>query len=173
MASLSKQRGGESTTGEPGPRPTDCCAVEFRVRYAECDPQGYLHHAKYWEYFEHARTELLRNNGFRYRDLEALGVLFVVYKATCKYLSPIRYDDVVSLTVLVERVTRTRVDHAYVIERKGQRVCEASSTLACVGRDGRPRRMPESLWSSTPLNHQTAERPGDQGARRPTVHGPA
>ncbi len=158
---------------DPESGTTNTCTVEFRVRYAECDAQGYLHHARYWEYFEHARTELLRRNGFRYRDMEASGVLFVVYKATCKYLSPIRYDDVVSLTVLVERVTRTRVDHSYVIEREGQRVCEASSTLACVGRDGRPQQMPEALWSSTPLNHQTVDRPADRNDRRPIVHEPA
>ena len=133
----------ESTFGQPG----DHCSVEFRVRYAECDPMGYLHHAKYWEYFEHARTELLRQNGVRYRDLEAEGILFVVYKTACKFILPIRYDDVVTVTVQVARTTRTRVDHTYVVELGAQRACEASSTLACVGRDGRPRLMPETLWS--------------------------
>lgn len=107
---------------------------------------GYLHHARYWEHFEDVRTELLRRNGVRYRDLEEQGVLFVVYKAACKYLVPIRYDDLITVTATVTRVTRTRVDHEYVIERDGARMCEASSTLACVGRDGRPRVMPDSLW---------------------------
>lgn len=110
---------------------------------------GYLHHAKYWEYFEHARTELLRKNGFRYRDLESEGVLFVVYKAACRYIVPIRYDDLVTVRVTVERITRTRVDHGYVVERDGQRLTEATSTLACVGVDGAPRLMPDSLWSAT------------------------
>lgn len=124
----------------------DRCSCEFRVRYAECDAMRYLHHAKYWEYFEHTRTELLRKNGFRYRDLETAGVCFVVYKAACKYLAPIRYDDAVVVTVKVERITRTRVDHSYTIHRNGNCLCEASTTLACVGRNGRPRLMPEALW---------------------------
>jgi acyl-CoA thioester hydrolase len=132
-----------STFGQSGDR----CSVEFRVRYAECDPMGYLHHAKYWEYFEHVRTELLRQNGVRYRDLEAEGILFVVYKTACKYILPIRYDDLVTVRVQVARITRTRLDHTYVVELDGQRMCEASTTLACVGRDGRPRMMPETLWS--------------------------
>ena len=131
-----------STFGQLGER----CSVEFRVRYAECDPMGYLHHAKYWEYFEHVRTELLRQNGIRYRDLEVEGILFVVYKAACKYLLPIRYDDLVTVTVQVARITRTRVDHTYVIDHEGKPACEASTTLACVGRDGRPRLMPDALW---------------------------
>ena len=126
--------------------PEDCCSVEFRVRYAQCDAMGYLHHAKYWEYFEHVRTELLRGRGIRYRDLEAQGVFFVIYKAACTYLAPIRYDDLVIATVRVVRVTRTRVDHLYEIHRGGELACKASSTLACVGRDGRPILMPEALW---------------------------
>ena len=132
-----------STFGQTGDR----CSVEFRVRYAECDPMGYLHHAKYWEYFEHVRTELLRQNGVRYRDLEAEGILFVVYKTACKYILPVRYDDLVTVTVQVARITRTRVDYMYVVELDGQRMCEASTTLACVGRDGRPRMMPDTFWS--------------------------
>ncbi len=128
-------------------RSGDNFGVEFRVRYAECDAMGYLHHARYWEYFEQVRTELLRKNGVRYRDLESEGTFFVVYKAECKYLAPIRYDDLVTVTCQVVRITRTRVDHTYAIERKGMRVCEASTTLACVGRDGRPKLMPDSLWS--------------------------
>lgn len=134
----------ESQLGRPG----ESCTVEFRVRYAECDPMGYLHHARYWEYFEQVRTELLRRHGFRYRDLKAQGALFVVYKATCKYILPIRYDDLVSVTATVARITRTRVDHTYEITRDGERTCEAETTLACVGRDGRPNLMPDSLWSA-------------------------
>lgn len=130
--------------------PGDSTTIEVRVRYAECDAMGYLHHAKYWEYFEQARTERLRMNGFRYRDLEAEGCFFVVYKASIKYILPIRYDDLVRVAVTVARVTRTRVDHTYLIEREGQKTCEASTTLACVGRDGRPQLMPAALWGESP-----------------------
>jgi acyl-CoA thioester hydrolase len=121
--------------------------VDFRVRYAECDAFGYLHHAKYWEYFEHARTELLRARGIRYRDLEEKGVFFVVYKCACTYLRPVRYDDLVTVTARVGRISHTRVDHEYEVHRDGELTCQASTTLACVGRDGRPIVMPPDLWS--------------------------
>lgn len=119
------------------------------MRYAETDAMGVLHHAKYWEYFEHVRTELLRSNGFRYRDLEREGVFFVVHKAACKYLAPIGYDELVAVTATVDRITRTRVDHSYVIMQGDNRLCEATSTLACVGNDGKPRLMPDSLWEGS------------------------
>ena len=134
----------ELNIGQTGER----CSVEFRVRYAECDGFGYLHHAKYWEYFEHARTELLRQRGIRYRDLEEQGVFFVVYKAACKYIRPIRYDDMVSVTVITQRLSRTRVDHVYEIHGDDELKCRAETTLACVGRDGKAVPMPDSVWSS-------------------------
>ncbi len=130
------------TIGQSG----ESCTMDIRVRYAECDAMGYLHHAKYWEYFEQVRTELLREHGFRYRDLEQEGVLFVVYKAECRYLAPIRYDDIARVTATVARITRTRVDHTYAIHVDDAKKTEASSTLACVGRDGRPILMPDHLW---------------------------
>ena len=124
--------------------------VDFRVRYAECDAFGYLHHARYWFYFEQARTELLRDRGIRYRDLETQGVYFVVYKAACKYILPILYDDLVSVRVNVVRTTHTRVDHEYEIHRESELTCQATTTLACVGRDGRPIVMPKEMWPAAP-----------------------
>lgn len=130
------------TIGQPG----ESYTMDIRVRYAECDAMGYLHHAKYWEYFEQVRTELLRRHGVRYRDLEREGVLFVVYKAECRYVAPIRYDDIARVTATVARITRTRVDHTYIIQVNDVKTTEAASTLACVGRDGKPILMPEHLW---------------------------
>ncbi|MCP4594365.1 MAG: acyl-CoA thioesterase [bacterium] len=122
------------------------CEIEVRVRYAECDAMGYLHHARYFEYFELARTELLRNRGYRYRDLEREGVFFVVAKTECRFKRPVRYDDLTTIMAEVTRSTRARLEHRYEIVVDGVVCCEATSTLACVGRDGRPRLMPEHLW---------------------------
>jgi acyl-CoA thioester hydrolase len=128
-------------------------SVEFRVRYAECDAFGYLHHARYWEYFEVVRTELLRVNGFRYRDLEREGVFFVVYKLACTYLKPIRYDDLVTVMCEVTRISRTRVDHRYEVFVAGEKTSEAETILVCVGRDGRPMLMPDQLWEQAAGEH--------------------
>ncbi len=108
---------------------------------------GFLHHAKYFEYLEEARTEALRAHGVRYRDLEAAGVLYVVAKLSCKYHRPIHYDDVVVIETSVERFSRTRIDHAYRLLCDGRLMSEAWTTLACIGRDGKLRVMPDHIWS--------------------------
>jgi acyl-CoA thioester hydrolase len=126
-------------------QPVSSIELEIRVRYAECDPMGYLHHSKYFEYFEMGRTELLRAAGFRYRDLEEQGVLFVVAKTACSFKRPARYDDVLKLQVRIARQTRARIDHEYRMVRDGIILCEATTTLACVDRTGRPIPIPEDI----------------------------
>jgi acyl-CoA thioester hydrolase len=122
-----------------------CCEIEIRVRYAECDPMGYLHHAKYFECFEMGRTELLRLAGVRYRDLEERGVLFVVAKVECRFRRPARYDDALKLETRIARQTRARIDHEYKLFRDGMLLCEAASTLACVDRSGQIIPIPDEL----------------------------
>ena len=126
-------------------RPT-ACDLTFRVRYAESDPMGYLHHSKYFEYFEMGRTELLRQAGIRYRDLEARGMLFVVARVECRFLAPARYDDELRLTTRIDRLTRARIDHAYALRREDTVLCEATSTLACVDRGGRLIPIPDAFF---------------------------
>jgi acyl-CoA thioester hydrolase len=122
------------------------CDIQLRVRYAETDPMGYLHHSKYFEYFEMGRTELLRLAGFRYRDLEAKNVLFAVAKVECRFRAPAHYDDELVLTTRIDRMTRARIDHSYELKRDGMLLCEAKSTLACIDRTGRLIPIPDELF---------------------------
>lgn len=125
----------------------DSCDIEIRVRYAEADAMGVLHHSRYWVYFEMGRTELLRSQGVRYRDLEREGVLFVVVRCAARFHAPARYDDVVVLRTEVGNVGRARIDHAYELRRKadGVLLATAETTLACVDSDGQLRPVPESI----------------------------
>jgi len=120
--------------------------IQIRVRYAETDRMGLLHHANYLVYFEQARTELLRTLGATYRDLEDQGFLLVLTRIEVKYRRPARYDDLVTIRTTVERSTRVRIDHRYEVLLDGQLLAEGASTLACVDRAGRPQALPEFLW---------------------------
>lgn len=131
------------------------CDLHLRVRYAESDPMGYLHHSKFFEYFEMGRTDLLRLAGIRYRDLEARGVLFAVARAECRFKAPARYDDELVLTTRIERMTRARIDHSYVLRRGQTVVCEASSTLACIDREGKLQAIPDELFQGREEGERT------------------
>ena len=120
-------------------------AITIRVRYPEVDAMGYLHHSRYLQYFEIGRVELLRSLGFSYAELERQGVFFVVAKVECKYKAPARYDEELQLTTRVQRQTHVRIDHTYELKRGDTLLAEASTTIACVDRQGSVTQIPEFL----------------------------
>jgi len=117
----------------------------IRVRYAETDRMGLLHHANYLIYFEQARTELLRDQGKTYKDVEDAGFFLVLTKFEVKYRSPAKYDDLLTIRTTVTRTTPIRIEHRYEVLCENRLVAEGSSTLACVYRDGKLLAMPEWL----------------------------
>lgn len=119
--------------------------VEIRVRYQETDAMGVLHHANYFTYFEIGRTELLRAEGHRYRDVEAAGVFMVVVKIAAHYRRPARYDDLLRLRTITQRVTAAKIEHAYELYRGDELLATGESTLACVDGEGRVVRVPQWL----------------------------
>jgi len=123
----------------------DSDEITIRVRYAETDRMGLLHHANYIVYFEQGRTELLRKRGFTYRDIEDGGHLLVIVDVGCKFKRPAYYDDLLTLRTVVERVTHVKIVHRYEVRRDGVLLAEGHSTLACVDREGRPQALPDSL----------------------------
>jgi len=118
---------------------------QIRVRYAETDRMGLLHHANYLVYFEQARTELLRDLGYTYRDMEDQGFLLVLTKIEVRYKKPAYYDDILSIATSVERTTGVRIDHRYEVRRGADLIAEGNTTLACIDREGRPQALPEFL----------------------------
>lgn len=121
--------------------------TQVRVRYAETDQMGVLHHSRYFVLLELARTEALRSLGLTYRELEEAGCYLVVAKVECTYRAPARYDDVLTIETRITRMTLTRIEHAYRILRDsdGTLVAEAKTTLASVDRDGTVQPMPDIL----------------------------
>jgi acyl-CoA thioester hydrolase len=122
--------------------------IEQRVRYVECDPMGFVHHSVYPVWFEMARTELLRRCGLRYADLEAAGVFIVVVNLQVKYKKPARYDDKLRITATLNALGPVRLEHDYEVHRDDELLATASTTLACVDRDGKLIPVPDVLLAT-------------------------
>ncbi len=126
----------------------------IRVRYAETDRMGLLHHANYLVYFEQARTDLLRDRGSNYKDMEDQGFFLVISKVEVKYKSPAYYDDLLTIRTTLTRSTPVRLEHKYEMFRpNGTLVAEGATTLACVDKSGKLQAMPE--WLNQPTEPRT------------------
>ena len=117
-------------------------------RYAETDRGGVVHHSVFPVWFEMGRTELLRANGIVYKDLEAEGIFFVVVELQIKYRRPVFYDEALRLETTCAKVAAAKVEHTYRLLRgeNGLLLTEGRSVLACVGADGKVRRVPEFMY---------------------------
>jgi len=119
--------------------------IEIRVRYQETDAQGRVHHATYINYFEIGRIEFLRAAGYSYRQLEEDGIQLVVSEISCKYFVGAKYDDLLKLKTKVVRAKGARITHDYELTLDGEPVVSGRSTVACVDRDGKVKRLPKWL----------------------------
>jgi acyl-CoA thioester hydrolase len=106
---------------------------------------GVAHHATYPIWFEIGRTELLRDQGGFYGDIEKSGIFFVVVELLVKYKSSAKYDDALTLTTNIDSCTPARLCHSYELKRKNIIIATANTTLACVNNKGVVQRFPTSL----------------------------
>ena len=125
----------------------DTTPHRVRVRYCETDRMGIAHHGSYVAWFEEARTEYLRGRGKTYRQMEDEGNLLQVVDMSIRYVKPIDYDDVALVSVRMKE----RANVAFTLEYRVQRASDGAVTatgetrLACVGRDGKLRRLPKEI----------------------------
>ncbi len=90
-----------------------------RVRYAETDQMGVTHHAAYLLWMEIGRTNLLREIGLPYKELEERGVMLPVSKLAVKYLAPSYYDDEIAIHSTATELTYVRIRIDYQLYRNG------------------------------------------------------
>ncbi|HEX5041838.1 MAG TPA: thioesterase family protein [Candidatus Polarisedimenticolaceae bacterium] len=121
--------------------------TKTRVRYPETDRMGIAHHTHYFTWFELGRTELMRQLGCTYGDLEEQsGIFFPVVEASADFLASARYDEVVTITTRLVRARGVRVRFTYVITREDGTVLATGHTEhASVDGKGKPQRLPGAL----------------------------
>lgn len=89
-----------------------------RVRYADTDQMGYVYYGNYARYYEIGRVEALRSLDFHYKAMEDEGVIMPVYENRSRYLKPARYDDELSIKVILKEIPGIRVVFHYEIRNQ-------------------------------------------------------
>ena len=119
----------------------------IRVRYAETDQMGMVYHANYLVWFEVARTDLLRQFGWTYREMEQAGVRLPVIEAHCTYRRPARYDDEIEVRAVGRLLSPVRMEFSYevVLTKDGTTAAVGTTRHAALTPDGRPCRLPARI----------------------------
>ena len=107
---------------------------------------GVVYYANYFILFERARTELLRNNGLSYREIEEQGFMLPVLDAHAKYHRPARYDDLLDITARIVDFNGLKLTTACEVKRDGELLVDGDVTLVFLNaKTGRPSRPPENI----------------------------
>jgi acyl-CoA thioester hydrolase len=117
----------------------------IRVRYADTDQMGMVYYGKYFEYFEVARTELLRACGLPYAEIEAAGFWLPVSEASIKYLRSAKYDDLLRIVAKMPATVSPRLAITYQVclDATNELIAEGATTLVFVSSaTGKPTRPP-------------------------------
>lgn len=121
---------------------------QIRVRYADTDQMKSVYYAKYYEYFEQGRSDLLREIGMPYSEIEALGYFLPVVESHARYISSARYDNLIEVKTIVREIPAARIRIDYEIRRAGETdlLVEGYTVHSFVKSDtGRPTRAPASF----------------------------
>jgi acyl-CoA thioester hydrolase len=120
--------------------------TEVRVRYAETDQMGIVHHANYLVWFEAGRSEFCRSKGFSYKEMEEEeDALMVVAEAYCRYKSPAHYDDVLTIRTQIGEIRSRSLRFIYEVYRASDDtlIAEAETLHLVTDKDKKVRSLPQ------------------------------
>ena len=122
--------------------------MTYRVPYADTDQMGVVYYANYLVYFERSRTEMLRDAGLPYSELEQRGIFLPVSEANCKYFASAKYDELLTFRSWVEEIRGVRLKIASEVLHGNELLVRGGVTLACINADKKLMRVPEFLSSA-------------------------
>lgn len=120
---------------------------EIRVRYAETDKMGIVHHSNYLIWFEAGRSDLCRARGFSYKEMEENdNALMVVAETYCRYKSPAFYEDILIIRCRVAEIRSRSVRFIYEIFRPadGVLLAEGETLHLVTDQHKKVRQIPET-----------------------------
>lgn len=107
--------------------------IQIPVRYQETDMMGIVYHANYLVYLEIARTELLRELGVEYKDMEQAGFVSPVTNVSVDYKKSVTFGDTVNVRVWVDSYSKIRTVYGYELtDQDGHLVGTAKTTHVVV-----------------------------------------
>ena len=78
--------------------------TQIRIHYALTDQMGVVYHGHYAQFYEIARTEAIRQIGYTYKDIEAMGIIMPVIDIHSRFLRPAKYDDLITVKTILKEL---------------------------------------------------------------------
>jgi acyl-CoA thioester hydrolase len=103
-----------------------------RVEFVDTDMARIAHFSNFFRWMESAEVEFLRSLGLSvHMPYEGLALGFPRVSASCDYLRPARFEDLLTVTVRVQSVGRKSVTYAFEFFRDDELLARGRVTSVC------------------------------------------
>ena len=119
-----------------------------KVRMSHTDIAGIANNISFFSYIEIGRFDYFTNIGMSYTDLSKFGAASALVDASCRYFSPLYFDDVIDIHTRVNRLGRSSFEMDYLIVVPGRDTVSARGKTVTVFFDPESRKsipMPEGF----------------------------
>jgi acyl-CoA thioester hydrolase len=103
--------------------------TKIRVRYSETDKMGYCYYGVYAQYLEVGRTNLMRQFGLTYKQIEDSGIMLPVLSLNLKYIKPAYYDDELTVKTTIPNMPSARIEFKYEIFNQDMELLTIADTV--------------------------------------------
>ncbi|MFC1743005.1 acyl-CoA thioesterase [Candidatus Riflebacteria bacterium] len=121
----------------------ESCTCQYRVIYADTDMAGVVYHARYLEYLERGRTELLRKSGNSYKKLQEAGVILPVVECQVRFFHSAQYDDLLTINSRIARLHKRGMDFSYLVTREETKIVTGITRHLYLGANGKVLILPD------------------------------
>ncbi len=91
-----------------------------------------VYYAKYFEYFEQSRSDLLRSIKIPYSEIEKKGILLPVVEAFAKYISSAKFDDLIEVESTLSEIQNTKIKINYkILKLENSNLITTGYTVHC------------------------------------------
>ncbi len=120
-------------------------SYEMRVWYVDTDQMGIVHHSNYVRYYEAARSDLMRDLGLSYAEMESRGVMMPILEVHSIYKASAHYDEMIRVDIRLDELPQARITFHYeIFNEAGVLLNTGSTVLGFMHSDSRrPTRAPK------------------------------
>lgn len=119
--------------------------IKIKIYYEDTDAGGVVYYANYLRYLERARTEFLLEEGIDVAEYHNKGYLFAVIHVDINYKRPARLGEIIEVTTEIVEITNATISLKHRILRDSTLLVDANVRVACIDKEGKPRRIPDSF----------------------------
>lgn len=116
---------------------------KLKVYYRNIDQMGVVYYTRYLEYFEEARTELLKSIGLNVTDIEREGFFLPVVTAHCDYKMGARFEDEITIRTSISEIPKARLKIDYEVLKDGLALASGYTVHGFTDHEGKAKRPPQ------------------------------